>query len=559
MVRFAEKTQVDFVVVGGGGAGAIVANELSTAGLQVVLLEQGPYLHEQDFEHDELKFKDIFDPPGIGREVLTRDHTLQPDTFRKTEKEKAVVVPFAEYGRCIGGGTVHFTGNYWRFHEVDFHERSKWGELPGTGLADWPITYAELEPYYTKAEWELGISGLAGANPFDPPRSKPYPLPPMPIKSSGVLLERGARKLGWHPYPAPSAILSQPYRGRAACAHCGFCEYFGCEWGAKSSTLASIIPAAEKTGRCEIRANSYVRKISTDERGRVDGVIYFDGAKQEHFQKAKVAVVCCNGAETPRLLLMSKSNLFPQGLANSSGLVGKYFMIDLASSCQGTFEHPLNDYKGVRVTRVVQDFYDSDPKRGFFGGGGIDTRFNFYPISFALYGLPPDAPRWGAGFKSALMENFNRTMTVYGHTTCLPLESNSISLDPEVKDAWGLPALRITYKCHPDDFSTMRFFTERSMELLDAAGATRKWAAPVEDATAAGHLMGTCRMGNDPKKSVVDKNHRAHDVPNLFIVDGSSFVTSGRNQPTCTIQALAYRAADNIIKMAKSGNIAAAV
>jgi choline dehydrogenase-like flavoprotein len=558
MVRFAEKTQVDFVVVGGGGAGAIVANELSTAGLQVVLLEQGPYLHEQDFEHDELKFKDIFDPPGIGREVLTRDHTLQPDTFRKTEKEKAVVVPFAEYGRCIGGGTVHFTGNYWRFHEVDFHERSKWGELPGTGLADWPITYAELEPYYTKAEWELGISGLAGANPFDPPRSKPYPLPPMPIKSSGVLLERGARKLGWHPYAAPLAILSQPYRGRAACAHCGFCEYFGCEWGAKSSTLASVIPAAERTGRCEIRANSYVRNISTDERGRVNGVIYFDRAKQEHFQKAKVAVVCCNGAETPRLLLMSKSNLFPQGLANSSGLVGKYFMIDLGSSCQGIFEHPLNDYKGVRVTQVVQDFYDADPRRGFFGGGGIDARFNFYPISFALYGLPPDAPRWGAGFKSALMENFNRTMTVYGHTTCLPLESNSISLDPEVKDAWGLPALRITYKCHPDDFSTMKFFTERSMELLDAAGATRKWAAPVEDATAAGHLMGTCRMGNDPKKSVVDKNHRAHDVPNLFIVDGSSFVTSGRNQPTCTIQALAYRAADNIIKMAKSGNIAAA-
>jgi choline dehydrogenase-like flavoprotein len=557
MVRFPEKTRVDFVVVGGGGAGAIVAKELSLAGLQVVLLEQGPYLHERDFEHDELKFKDIFDPPGIGREVLTRDHALQPDTFRKTEKEKAVVVPFAEYGRCVGGGTVHFTGNYWRFHEVDFHERSKWGELPGTGLADWPITYRELERYYTKAEWELGISGQAGANPFDPPRSKPYPLPPMPIKSSGVLLERGARKLGWHPYPAPLAILSQPYRGRAACAHCGFCEYFGCEWGAKSSTLATVIPAAEKTGRCEIRANSYVRKISTDERGRVDGVIYFDHAKKEHFQKAKAAVVCCNGAETPRLLLMSKSNLFPQGLANSSGLVGKYFMIDLGSSCQGTFEHPLNDYKGVRVTRVVQDFYDSDPKRGFFGGGGIDTRFNFYPISFALYGLPPDTPRWGAGFKSALMENFNHTMTVYGHTTCLPLESNSISLDPEVKDAWGLPALRITYKCHSDDFSTMKFFTDRSMELLDAVGAIKKWAAPVTDAGSAGHLMGTCRMGNDPKKSVVDKYHRAHDVANLFIVDGSSFVTSGRNQPTCTIQALAYRAADNIVSMANSNNFAA--
>ena len=559
MVRFAEKTQVDFVVIGGGGAGAIVAKELSTAGLQVVLLEQGPYLHERDFQHDELKFKDIYDPPGIGREVLTRNHELQPDTFRKTEKEKAVVAPFAEYGRCIGGGTVHFTGNYWRFHEVDFHERSKWGELPGTGFADWPITYADLEPYYTKAEWELGVSGLAGANPFDPPRSKPYPLPPLPIKSCGVLLDQASRKLGWHSYPAPMAILSQPYRGRAACAHCGFCEYFGCEWGAKSSTLAAVIPAAEKTGHCEIRPNSYVRKISTDSRGRVNGVIYFDQTKHERFQKTKAAVVCCNGAETPRLLLMSKSNLFPQGLANSSGLVGKYFMIDLGSSCHGTFEHPLNDYKSVRVSRVVQDFYDSDPKRGFFGGGGLDTRFNFYPISFALYGLPPDAPRWGAGFKKTVVENFNRAMTVYGHTTCLPLESNNISLDPEVKDAWGLPALRVTYKCHPDDLSTMKFFTDRSMELLDAAGATKKWAAPVEDATAAGHLMGTCRMGNDSRKSVVDKNHRAHDVPNLFIVDGSSFVTSGRNQPTCTIQALAYRAADNIASMAKSNDIASAI
>ena len=273
--------------MGAGGAGGVVAKELSTAGFQVVVLEQGPYLHEGDFIHDELKFKDVFDPPFIGQEVLTNDHTLQPNTFRKTAPDKAVLTSFAQYGRCVGGGTVHFTGNYWRFHEVDFLERSRWGAVEGTGLADWPITYDDLEPYYTKAEWELGISGLAGANPFDPPRSKPYPLPPLPIKSSGVLLERGARKLGWHAYPAPTAILSQPYRGRSACAHCGFCEFFGCEWGAKSSTLASVIPIAEKTGRCEIRPNSYVRKISTDTRGRVDGVLYFDPQKQEHFQKAR--------------------------------------------------------------------------------------------------------------------------------------------------------------------------------------------------------------------------------------------------------------------------------
>jgi len=241
------------------------------------------------------------------------------------------------------------------------------------------------------------------------------------------------------------------------------------------------------------------------------------------------------------------------------GLVGKFFMVDLGSLTLGTFEHSLNEFKSVRVTRVVQDFYDSDPKRGFYGGGGIDARFEFYPIGFALGGLPSDVPLWGAGFKKALKENFNRTVTVFSHTTCLPLDSNTITLDPEVKDAWGLPALRVTYKSHPDDFKTLRFFRDRSLELLDAAGAGRKWALPIEDTTAAGHLMGTCRMGNDPKSSVVDKYHRAHDVPNLFIVDGSSFVTSGRNQPTCTIQALAYRAADHIIRMAKGGSIASSV
>jgi choline dehydrogenase-like flavoprotein len=555
MWKFDDKTPVDFVIVGAGGAGGVVAKELSTAGFQVVVLEQGPYFREQDFDHDELKFKDPYDPPFIGQEVLTNDHALQPNTFRKTQAEKAALTAFAQYGRCVGGGTVHFTGNYWRFHEIDFRERSHWGAMPGTGLADWPITYADLEPYYTKAEWELGISGLAGASPFDPPRSKPYPLPPLPVKSSGVLLERGARKLGWHPYPAPMAILSKPYRGRSACAHCGFCEAFGSEWGAKSSTLSSVIPMAEKTGRCEIRSNSYVRKISTNKSGIVDGVHYFDGKKQEHLQKAKAAVICANGAETPRLLLMSKSNLHPQGLANSSGMVGKFFMVDLGALTLGTFEHLLNEFKSVQVTRVVQDFYDSDPKRGFYGGGGIDARFDFYPIGFALNGLPPDVPRWGAGFKKALQENFNRTVIVLNHTTCLPVESNMVSLDPEVKDAWGLPALRFTYKSHPDDFKTMSFLRDRSLDLLDAAGAIRKWALPIEDTTGARHLMGTCRMGNDPKRSIVDKYHRAHDVPNLFIVDGSSFVTSGRNQPTCTIQALAYRAADHIIRMAKSGSI----
>ena len=544
-VSFRPSDTVDFIVVGSGAAGGVMAKELSTAGFKVVVLEQGPYLREKDFVHDEVK--------GIYHNHLVNDWTRQPNTFRKTEADKAVRQPAVLYGYQVGGGTVHFTGNFWRFKELDFRERSRVGAVSGADLRDWPISYADMEPYYTKVEQEFGVSGLAGASPFDSPRSQPYPLPPLPVKSSGVLFERATRKLGLHPYPAPMAILSRPYRGRSACMQCSFCKGFGCEVRAKSSSLATVIPIAEKTGRCEIRPNSYVRKIEVDAQGRVTGAVYFDSRRREIFQKARAVVVCANGAETPRLLLMSKSNRFPNGLANSSGVVGKYFLTDTGIMSHALFDHPLNDYRGVHVSRLIHDYYDSDPKRGFYGGGGIDARFDQYPIGFALGGLPKDVPRWGEGFKSALAQYYTHTMSLLAHTTCLAVESNSVSLDSEVKDAWGLPALRMTFKNHPDDLKTLAFCRDRMREILDAAGAKKIWSDEVEDLTFTGHLMGTCRMGDDPRTSVVDKYHRAHDVPNLYLVDGSSFVTCARQQPTCTIAALAYRAADNIVRSAKKG------
>jgi choline dehydrogenase-like flavoprotein len=545
--KFTPSETVDFVVIGSGAAGGVVAKELSTEGFRVVVLEQGPYLHEKDFTHDEIKFN--FQP------TLINDHRLQPNTFRRTEAEAAKVQGSIGYGRQVGGGSVHYACNYWRFHDLDFHERSIWGEIPGTGFADWPIRYEDLEPYYTKAEYDIGISGLAGANPFEAFRSKPYPLPPMPVKSSGVLFEKATKKLGLHPYPAPMAILSQAYKGRPGCVHCGFCARFGCEVGAKSSSLASVIPMAVRTGRCEIRADSYVRKIQTDDGGRVTGAIYFDKNRTEVFQKAKAVVLCANGAESPRLLLMSKSNRFPQGLANSSGLVGKYLMFDTGSIAHATFDHPLNEYKSAEVTRVIHDYYAADAKRGFYGGGGIDSRFGFNPISFGLRGLPQDTPQWGSEYKKNLGEYFTRTMSSLSHATCLPLEQNNITLDPEVKDVWGLPAMRVTFQPHAHDVATMKFLLDRQVEILSATGARKVWSNGIFDVKGSVHLMGTCRMGDDPAKSVVNKYNRAHDVPNLFIVDGSSFVTSGRQQPTCTIQALAYRAADFIAKSAKAGEV----
>jgi len=542
---FKPSDAVDFLVIGAGAAGGVMAKELSTAGFRVVVLEQGPYLTQKDYRHDEIRY--------TYESGLTNDTKIQPITYRKNESEPARLAKAIMYGRQVGGGSVHFTANYWRFHESDFEERTQFGDVPGTGHADWPIKYADLEPYYTKAEYDLGISGLGGANPFEAPRSKPYPLPPMPVKSSGVLFDRATKKLGLHPYPAPMAILSQPYQGRAACVNCGFCEYFGCEVRAKSSTLVSVIPVAEKTGNCEIRPNSYVRKIETDAQGRATGAVYFDANRREIFQRAKAVVICANGAETARLLLLSKSKQFPNGLANSSGLVGKYLMWDTGGLAMGLFEHPLNEYKGIQVTRVIHDYYKADPKRGFYGGAGLDARFNYYPANFALNGMPPDAPKWGAEYKKMLSTYFTHTMTVLSHSSSLPQLTNNISLDPNVKDSWGLPAMRVTFDFHPDDVKTIKWAYTKQVEILEAAGAKKTWVSgsSVQDNMPSTHLMGTCRMGNDPKTSVVDRYNRAHDVPNLIIADGSSFVTAARQQPTATIQALSYRAADYAIQAAK--------
>ncbi len=553
-VRFDTRKEVDFVIIGSGASGGVLARELSQAGFDVVVLEQGPYRTAADFTHDEMR---VF----VQGEMMAHPAWSDPQTFRRSSLETAQVQsggpPPALYARTVGGASVHFSGNYWRMRPVDFKERSLLGEISGTGFSDWPITYEELEPYYSKVEWEVGVSGTVG--PFDPPRSRPYPLPPMPIKSSGVLLEKGALKLGLHPQPAPVAILSRPYRGRPACGHCGFCMGFGCEMNAKSSSLVTMIPEAEATRRCEIRPLSTVYRIETNERGRVSEVAYFDARGHVQAQRARAVIVAANGAETPRLLLMSESARFPGGLANGSGLVGKYLMGNGHSAIHADFDEPLNEWKSIQVTRIVHDFYETDPKRGFYGGGGIDARplANASPLMHALtIGGGGSMPlRWGAEFKRDVLAGFGRHLGLLGSTTSLPVESNNITLDPEVKDDKGRPALRMTYRDHDDDLGMMQFLQDRGAEILEAAGAKKIWREPVEPQAFHAHLLGTCRMGDDPKTSVVDRFHRSHEVPNLFICDGSSLVSSGRGQPTLTIQALAFRAAEHIAKFAQNGEI----
>ena len=553
MKHFPTSTEVDFIVIGSGAAGGIMAKQLSVAGFSVVVLEQGgwgKYGREHEYNKDEWLNRNLSDD-----DRLMSDPVQQRNTFRPNDRVKAVPGTHT-YGCVVGGGTVTYGGSSWRHLPYEFREASHDPTIPsGTGMADWPITYEELEPYYTQAEWELGISGIKVNSPFIAPMTKDYPVPPAPLKSSGALFHTAAAKLGLTVVPGPLAIITKPYMGRAACVNCGICSGYGCQVRARSSSAVTVLPIAEKTGRCEIRVKSYVREISVDDSGRVTGVVYFDAQKREVRQKAKAVVLSANGSESARLLLLSKSARFPEGLANSSGMVGKHVMFGNVVNASALFEHPLNEYKGVISGAGIVDYVHSDPKRGFYGGGRLTARGYLTPLELGLDGLSPEAPRWGAGYKQALREEANHRMTITSFVTQLPLETNRVDLDPEVKESWGLPAMRITSTHHADDRKNMEFFRQKSIEILEAAGAKKVWAPPVGEARGGAHNRGTCRMGNDPRTSVVDKYHKAHDVPNLFIVDGSNFVTGGRNHPTMTIEALAFRASEHIIRSAKAGTL----
>lgn len=551
LVSYPLDEAVDFIVIGSGSAGGILAKELSTNGFKVVVLEQGPFRTAADFTHDSLSVSEFGELQGGGNQYSQQ-------TFRHDETDTALLVQERQpafYSQGVGGSSVHFTANFWRLRESDFKERSLLGPIGGTNFADWPITYDEIEPYYTRVDWEIGVSGSPGPN--DSYRSKPFPMPPFPHKSSGVLLDRGARKLGWSSQAEPHAVLTKPMNGRPACINCGFCMGFGCEADAKSSTLAAMIPAAIKSGNCEIRAECAVFRIGTNAAGQLDEVFYYDPDGNERSQKARAVVLSANGAETPRLLLNSASERHPDGLANSSGFVGRNLMLNSHSSVRTVFEHPLNDYKGVQVSRIVHEFYETDPKRGFYGGGGIDARpFRAaVPLLFSLSGARPGGPRWGAEYKANLEHDFTRSMYLFNGGTSIAQDRNNISVDPTHKDKWGRPSVRMTYRDHDDDLALANFLRDRAAELADAAGAAHAWPQPVNVQTGGAHLLGTCRMGDDPASSVVDKYHRSHDISNLFICDGSSMVTSGRGQPTMTIMALAFRASEHIMNAARNNAV----
>jgi choline dehydrogenase-like flavoprotein len=451
----------------------------------------------------------------------------------------------------------------WRFVPEDFRLKTLYGTPPGTTIEDWPITYDELEPYYSKAEWEIGVSGQAGANPFDPPRSKPYPLPPLSYDHPAEIFIRGAKKLAWHPFPLPLAIISEEYDGRAACIRCNYCERFQCEVDAKSSMSATLIPKALKTGHCDLRPSCMAREVVTDAQGRARAVRYYGPDKKLYEQPADLVIVSCSATESPRLLLNSKSKLFPGGLANRTGQVGRHIHDHTGgASLMAYFEEEVFEPLGPGFTVGAADFVH---RNGSVLGGGVITTLAEprIPLHFAKsFGHQ----RWGGEAKSFVRRNFRRCLTVYSPGQGMPTENNRVDLDPTMRDAWGIPVVRLTHKAHPMDFRSAQFLRNRMIDLMRAAGAIEELlpkplsSEEIEEGTRkinwggiSEHQAGGCRMGNDPRGSVLNKFCQTHDVDNLFVVDGSFMPTIGGFNPSLTIQANAYRVSEYIVMQWKGG------
>jgi choline dehydrogenase-like flavoprotein len=534
-VHTVSKTQsVEVVVIGCGAGGAVVAKELGEAGVPVVVLEAGrrfdPYsdylTDRQDFE---LAAAHPFDAVDRRRDLYTKGRGLEFSYNRS---------------KGVGGSTLKYAAMSPRLHESDFRAYSE------DGVADdWPISYETLEPYYARVEYELGISGPDGAdaNPFDPPRSTPFPTPPHDFNLASLAVKRGAGRLGLHMVREPVALPSRDWQGRPACVGAGTC-HMGCAINAKSSMDATYVPKAEATGRVEIRSESTACEIVLDRGGKARSVVYFDAEGHQREIHARAIVVAGNAVETPRLLLLSSSSQFPHGLANSSGLVGKYFTEHLAVFAFGLFAERIDPWRGTPTGGMIQDYYATSSENSFARGWTILVTSNsHWPFAIARR-----VPGWGAEHKAGVQEFFGHAVCLASIGEQLPSLQNRVVLDPMLKDGNGVPVPCLINAPGENDRAMIGAITGSLAELLEASGATRIWSNQHVPGMSS-HYFGTCRMGTDAASSVVDSYGRTHDVPNLFIADGSVFVTGGAVNPALTISALATRTAEAIARAFQHG------
>lgn len=522
---------VDVLIIGAGASGAAVAWSLADTRMRIVCLEQGDWMKPSEYPTNGTDWEiQQHGPFNIDPNIRQRD----TDYPINNDESPISVVNF----NGVGGGTVLYAAHFPRLHPSDFKVKS----LDGVA-DDWPISYETLDPYFNQNDRMMGVSGLAG-DPMYPPKQPP--LPPIPMGLVGEKLASGYNKLGWHWWPSDSAIITRPYEGRDKCLNLGPCMS-GCSQGAKSSTDITYWPQAIRAG-VELRTRCRVREITLAENGMADGVIYYDEDGNECHQKAEVVVMACNGVGTPRILLNSKSSKFPDGLANSSGLLGKNLMFHPVSFSQGVFEERLDSHKGPQGCCILsKEFYETDLSRGFVRGYNMQITRGTGPFNTAIQGFATGQIPWGPDHHKAFQRQFDHVASVGVLCEDLPELHNTVTLDPEIVDSTGIPAAKINYTLSENSKKMLKHGVDRAEQVLEAAGAID--ISSTELVQSAGwHLLGTARMGADPNTSVVNPWGRSHDVKNLFIVDGSIFVTAGGLNPTSTIQALALYIADTMKK-----------
>ena len=501
------------VIVGSGAGGGTLGNELAQKGIKVVMLEAGKHESIDTFQNDEwgsfLQISWLDKRTTSGSWRVARDFPGLPAWICKT----------------VGGTSTHWAGASLRIQEHEFKARTTYGEIAGANLLDWPLTLAELEPYYAKAEDKLGVTRTNG-------------IPGLPGNNNFKVFYTGAKRLGYKEVnTGHMAINSQPRADRPSCQQIGFC-FQGCKSAAKWSTLYTEIPAALATGNLELRAQCTALQVQHDDAGKVTGVLYADKDGQRQVQKARVACVAGNTIESPRLLLNSASAKFPDGLANSSGQVGKNYMRHMTGSVYAAFDKPVHMFRGTTMAGIIQDEAGSDPKRGFVGGYELETLSLGLPFMAAF--LDPGA--WGRGF-TRKMETYPNMAGMWLVGEDMPQESNRVTLHASEKDAHGLPIPNVHFDDHPNDIAMRSHAFRQGTAVYQAAGAREVYETPPYPST---HNLGTNRMSENPRDGVVSKWGQTHDIANLFVSDGSQFTTGAAENPTLTIVTLAIRQADYI-------------
>jgi gluconate 2-dehydrogenase alpha chain len=556
----------DAIVVGLGASGGIIAEQLATSGVKVTALEKGPHFPEDyfRFKHDEIRY--------YTRGSLVPHLSHNPITWRARDGEVAEILPWASgpLGTSeplhlppsigTGGGTLHWGGACWRFRKADFHMRTslveRFGEdaLPeGNTIVDWPLSYDDLEPYYDRVEWELGVSGQAGniggeavlgGNPFEPPRSRGFPMPPLRSAAANARFVAACERLGMHPFPQAAAIASVDYKNLKGCVYCGFCHGYPCHVNAKQTAHVTSVPAALATGNLEILPFARVIHVNREAGGnRVTGVSYVDALGKVHELTADIVVLACYALENTRLLLQS-------GI-NGNGEVGKHFMTHCFGWSTGIVPEYTNSFMGPLVGAHVVDDYTSelipDNDDGVLWGSPI-TSFpgDTQPIE-ASRNMPPHVPQWGAEFKKWLADSYRRVFSLHTQTSSFPYQGGYCDLDPDVRDPYGAPALRMTHDWLPHDIRSLAYFSRVKRRIAEEMGITEFWEEPSPPPYhLSTHEVGTHRMGWDPARSVVDPYGKSHECDGLYVVGGGQFPTLPSYNPTQTIQALAYLTADRI-------------